>query len=446
MNSNAFRLENLLTTLIPLLLIWGTDMTHYVLMLPLIMMILQLGLVFIKMIWKKHRSIDGMKCVEYTNRHSDGRMNDTYNKIMWYLETEVINNADKLRCTHTATIKYSDQGNAFDKKMPVYELGTSHKPIEFILKKNKFKIIIRDESNEQNNKIIKTRIISIYSDKIKNIKDFVDMACEKYLEFIKGNQKNINEYYMFSTQDQWKSRKIKIYKTRENIFINDKISKNIYSQIQTFIDSRKFYKKNGIPYKRGFVFYGPPGCGKTSTVYAIARDFKKNIYDIKLSEISNNTELRSAIEEIPSNNILVIEDIDVITTTHHRYKKTSVKSNENDREIKKDKISLDALLEILDGYNFLHNTIIIFTTNHIEKIDPALIRPGRIDDRYEFGPCDLNIIQQIFTYYFQDEFDLDNLEMMTVDGLTQAELINTIIIPNHSSYKKCIDLVSSFTP
>ena len=168
-------------------------------------------------------------------------------------------------------------------------------------------------------------------------------------------------------------------RSSNTVYLEDGKFEEIIEDIGKFYESKEDYAKKGIPYHRGYLFYGPPGTGKSSTIVALATRLKKNLYFLDLNKV-NPSYLLSLINSSRFG-ILVIEDIDCMPTVQRR--EDTSKLEEPSQIISK--ISLNDLLNSLDGVTSPDQYVLIATTNHPEKIDPALKRPGRIDKMIEFG-------------------------------------------------------------
>jgi mitochondrial chaperone BCS1 len=139
--------------------------------------------------------------------------------------------------------------------------------------------------------------------------------------------------------------------------------------------SEEYYLDNYLNYKRGYLFYGEPGNGKTTTILALAQSCQKHLCILSLSNQELKEEqLLFLISSIPTNCVLVLEDIDTAKVTRSR------KDNIGGEK----EIGLGTILNILDGPHTPHGLIVFMTTNYKEKLDEAMIRPGRADVSYEF--------------------------------------------------------------
>ncbi|KAM3713740.1 hypothetical protein ACJW31_01G279100 [Castanea mollissima] len=186
----------------------------------------------------------------------------------------------------------------------------------------------------------------------------------------------------------------------DTLAMESKKKEEIIDDLIKFSQGKDYYAKIGKAWKRGYLLYGPPGTGKSSMIAAMANFMNYDIYDLELTTVKDNTELRRLLIETTSKSIIVIEDIDCsLDLTGQRKKK---KEQVNDEE-KKDpaskmakgeeesnsKVTLSGLLNFIDGLWSAcgGERIIVFTTNYVDKLDPALIRRGRMDKHIEMSYC-----------------------------------------------------------
>lgn len=176
--------------------------------------------------------------------------------------------------------------------------------------------------------------------------------------------------------------------------------------------TRQWYANRGIPYRRGYLLHGPPGTGKSSLSLALAGFFGMKMYIISLSSTNASEENITALfSGLPNRCIVLLEDIDSAGLTHTREDEepADIMPPSNPPSPTFDIIrglsrtggssgglSLSGLLNILDGIASQEGRILIMTTNHIEKLDKALIRPGRVDMIIPFGLADKEMVASIF--------------------------------------------------
>lgn len=159
----------------------------------------------------------------------------------------------------------------------------------------------------------------------------------------------------------------------------------IRGDLQAFYKSKDAYLERGLPWRRGYLFWGLPGTGKSSLIEALAGEFRKNIYLLAAGAM----DIRSLISEVDAqDSIIVMEDIDA-DTGNRATERTSIEVGEPDSPValalKSDRrANLSVLLNSLDGIGAPEGRVIFVTTNFRERLDPALTRPGRIDFEVEF--------------------------------------------------------------
>ena len=192
--------------------------------------------------------------------------------------------------------------------------------------------------------------------------------------------------------------------TFETLAMHPAKKHKIMDDLDDFRNNKEYYRRIGKAWKRGYLLYGPPGTGKSTMIAAMANYLNYNIYDIELTSVSTNRDLRKLFIETRGKSIIVIEDIDCsLDLTGKRKKKKKVKDEGKDGGDKKEedklekeedkaggsKVTLSGVLNFIDGLWSAcgGERIIVFTTNHVEKLDPALIRRGRMDKHIEMSYC-----------------------------------------------------------
>ncbi|KAK6810582.1 hypothetical protein RU639_013667 [Aspergillus parasiticus] len=174
--------------------------------------------------------------------------------------------------------------------------------------------------------------------------------------------------------------------------------------------TRSWYKRNGIPYRCGYLLQGPPRTRKTSLCVALAGRFKMNIYLLSLNSL-DELSFSTLFRKVPEGSIILLEDIDRAGVTHKRsvsQQEGPVSESEESRQTPFSKgISLSALLNEIDGIAAKENRILVMTTTHAEHLDPALLRPGRVDMTLTFSLANKDTIFQIFCSMYGNNEDMD---------------------------------------
>ncbi|KAJ8567554.1 hypothetical protein K7X08_019762 [Anisodus acutangulus] len=178
----------------------------------------------------------------------------------------------------------------------------------------------------------------------------------------------------------WDSVNLEHPSTFETIALEPTLKKTIIEDLDRFLKRKEFYRRVGKAWKRGYLLYGPPGTGKSSLIAAIANYLKFDIYDLEFSNIRRDSDLRKLLLSTKNRSILVIEDIDCSVELPDR---TEIRTNQsaNGPSRGHHELTLGGLLNFIDGLwsSCGDERVIIFTTNHKERLDPALLRPGRMD-------------------------------------------------------------------
>jgi chaperone BCS1 len=164
----------------------------------------------------------------------------------------------------------------------------------------------------------------------------------------------------------------------------------LLADLEHFFDSRARYAQLGIPWRRGYLLHGPPGTGKTSLVTALASELRLNVCTLSLaSPIVTDEKIHTLLAAVPQRSLLLIEDVDAFF-------------RERDAAHAQVKLSFSGFLNALDGVATQEGTVLFMTTNHLERLDPALIRAGRIDERVELGYADTDQLQRLYRKFHDD--------------------------------------------
>lgn len=184
-----------------------------------------------------------------------------------------------------------------------------------------------------------------------------------------------------------------------------KHGEELIEDLDVYANSETWYMDRSIAYKRGYLFYGQPGNGKSATCVAVAKHLNRHIYILSLNDIKSDTAFLEYISQLPEKSILVLEDIDVAFSDRNT----------------KSTFSMSALFNFLDGAMSKHDIITIMTTNHPEKLDPALIREGRVDMKLEISNPEKKQVEDYLLKFYGYKIDIGDykptMSMSFIQGL-----------------------------
>ncbi|TXG55740.1 hypothetical protein EZV62_017053 [Acer yangbiense] len=245
----------------------------------------------------------------------------------------------------------------------------------------------------------------------------------------------------------WVSVPFRHPSTFETMALEPELKNQITEDLTAFADGKEFYHRVGRAWKRGYLLYGPPGSGKSSLIAAMANYLCYDVYDLELTKVTDNSELRALLLQTTNRSIIVIEDIDCsvdltadrmmktsTTTTKRSSSRTSMKEDVEDQN---GRVTLSGLLNFTDGLWSCcgEEKIIVFTTNHRENVDPALVRCGRMDVHVSMGTCGAHAFKVLAKNYLGVEshshalFDVVESCIRSGGALTPAQ-IGEILLRN----------------
>ena len=257
--------------------------------------------------------------------------------------------------------------------------------------------------------------------------------------------------------DRWKEDEYKSNRTFDNLFFERKAE--ILKKIDFFMDNKSWYDDMGIPYNLGIGLHGPPGTGKTSFIKALANKTQRDIVIIPLKQIKTVSQLKTIFFEDTysrlndsgsksfDKKIIVFEDIDcigdvvknreIILREKEREKlekkECTVNTKENDKLLTEilpsflDPITLDDFLNLWDGVRETPGRIIVITSNFYSQLDPALVRPGRIDIGYEMANVSHDILQEMHVHFFKKKITEEDIRMIQSLFYSPAEIVNIFL-------------------
>ena len=185
-----------------------------------------------------------------------------------------------------------------------------------------------------------------------------------------------NKYSEWNTYSRIPIRRL------NTVYMDERVKQRIMDDIADFLKSEAEYDAFGIPYKKTYLLTGVPGSGKTSLIKALCNEIHYNLGIMSMSRDMDNATVQGSFRNIDPKTVLLLEDIDCLFE-----KRVSVETQS---------FTFSNLLNILDGVLFKHGLIVFITTNHPEKLDPALLRQGRTDLIVELNYPSKTEIEKLF--------------------------------------------------
>lgn len=238
----------------------------------------------------------------------------------------------------------------------------------------------------------------------------------------------------YSSRLSWSRLTAKPRRALDTVILDPAQKAAILKDVEEYMDesTQNFYGDHGIPYRRGYLFYGPPGCGKTSFCLALASKFNLDVYVLTLLDHElQDSDLMSLMNQLPSPSLLLLEDIDTAGLSRKKpfadtgagllpsmmggkrgrrkggmpegavasataTTEAALESDDEDVNKQATRVSLSGLLNAIDGVAAPEGHILIMTTNKVHELDDALVRAGRISVKVAFTNASEQQAEEIF--------------------------------------------------
>jgi len=348
--------------------------------------------------------------------------------------------------------------------------------------------------------------VTIFSRKksLYELKEFCDDITEEYIKSIEERRDKKKFIYELKDKEEdidewsWHEYLFNSHKRFDNgMFFDNKAY--LLDKLDFFLNNREWYEKNGVPYTLGIGLHGPPGTGKTSVIKCIANYLDRHIIVIPLNKIKTQEQFMAAFNEAtynrdnPKNSIgfekkiIVFEDIDcMIDMVKDRSISNEEKNGKNKEEEEKEKkndgktdiektsemlkavitdirnededqlsnfmkknkketddLTLSFILNVIDGIRETPGRVMIITSNFYSKLDKALTRPGRIDVSLEMKNASVNVISEMYEYYYEEPLP-EEVRIKLKDNIISPAVINNIRFESRSKDAFLEKLLSYF--
>lgn len=208
-----------------------------------------------------------------------------------------------------------------------------------------------------------------------------------------------------SSDGRWQSAIHRRPRSTASVILEEGVINSLVEDAKKFLKNKLWYDEMGIPYRRGYLLHGVPGSGKTSAVLAIAGELGLDVYMLNLGDrYLDDGRLNYLLAQVPPGNVVLLEDIDAAFQQRQVGPDVEPASGRGRQSSKRDmdlaSITFSGLLNALDGVAAREGRVLFMTTNHKEKLDAALIRPGRADMHVEFGYATPHQAARMFCRFF----------------------------------------------
>lgn len=222
-----------------------------------------------------------------------------------------------------------------------------------------------------------------------------------------------------------------------SVVLDDGVTDRILRDCREFIQNPQWYADRGIPYRRGYLLYGPPGCGKSSFITALAGEIEFGICLLNLSERGlTDDRLNHLMNVAPQQSIILLEDIDAAFISREDTKTQKAAFEGLNR------VTFSGLLNCLDGVASTEARIVFMTTNYLDRLDPALIRPGRVDVKEYVGYCTRHQLEQMFMRFYAGEEGAKNAKVFADNVLQEGRNVSPAQVQGYFMIHKMSDQVT----
>ncbi|XP_022740598.1 AAA-ATPase At3g50940-like [Durio zibethinus] len=342
--------------------------------------------------WRLFRRFSSQFILVIEESH-DGSSNHIFKAAMAYLGRHVLSASSTDGSTKRLTVGKNENARKF-----TFGLDKHSEIVDFfhgVPMKWKYNSDVNSNSNNQMTSESRWYELSFQ-------KKHTEMVMSKYLPHVIDMAKKLkdeNRMVKFHTirRERWCTNAVNLEHpmTFDTLAMDGDLKKTIVEDLNSFTNGKDYYKKIGKVWKRGYLLYGPPGTGKSSLIAAMANHLNFDIYNLNLSAVHSDSSLEYLLLHVSNRSILVIEDIDCTVKLQNR------EAGDQTGSYAHVQVTLSGVLNAIDGLLSCcgDERIIVFTTNYKDRIDPALLRAGRMDKHICLSYCTFSTFKQLAAIY-----------------------------------------------
>ncbi|KAG9452625.1 hypothetical protein H6P81_005529 [Aristolochia fimbriata] len=265
----------------------------------------------------------------------------------------------------------------------------------------------------------KRRILRPYLQHIQTVADEIELKKREVKLFTNAGA---------GASGRWRSVSFTHPATLDTIAMDADLKGKVRSDLESFAKGKQYYHRLGRVWKRSYLLYGPAGTGKTSFVAAMAKFLCYDLYEVDLGRVKDDSDLKSLLLQTSGKSVILVEDLDRFLAE------------------KSGSVTLSGILNFTDGVFSCcgEERVMVFTMNNREKVDPSLLRPGRLDVHIYFPLCDFPAFKTLATSYLgvKDHKLFPQVEEVFQAGgsMSPAE-IGEILMVNRSSPSRALKSV-----
>ncbi|PWA58541.1 AAA+ ATPase domain-containing protein [Artemisia annua] len=218
----------------------------------------------------------------------------------------------------------------------------------------------------------KRRILNSYMNHIHKVVEEIELKSKEVKLYINAENDPVKN-------GRWISTQFKHPATIDTSMIDIELKNKVKSDLESFLKSKQYYHRLGRVWKRSYLLYGPSGTGKSSFIAGMAKFLNYDVYDVDMSKVSGDSDLKLLLLQTKTKSMIVVEDLD-----HYLVEKSKA-------------VSLSGILNFMDGIISCcgEERVMVFTVSSKDHVDPTVLRPGRIDVHVHFPLCDFSSFKNL---------------------------------------------------